>query len=61
MEGKFVDDKKESQFIADRDAEALIHGKDEVKKLPLTVQMEGLMYNPLNMAIEDPERLKEKD
>lgn len=61
VQGKFCDGQKETNFAADRDAEAKIHGKDEVKKLPLTVQLEGLMYNPLNMAIEDPDRLKEKD
>jgi len=39
----------------------LIHGKDEVKKLPITVQEEGLMYNPINMHIEDRDRLYQKD
>jgi hypothetical protein len=34
-----------------------VHGKDEVKKLPITVQEEGLMYNPINMHIEDHDRL----
>ena len=29
------------------------HGKDQVKKLPITVQNEGLMYNPVSMKIED--------
>jgi len=29
--------------------------------LPLTVQNEGLMYNPVNMKIEDENRLQEKD
>jgi len=61
MEGKFCDDDKEAKFRSDRDAEAKIHGLNEVKKLPLTVQMEGLMYNPVSMKIEAPERLKEKD
>jgi len=28
-----------------------------VKKLPITVQEEGLMYNPINMHIEDRDRL----
>jgi len=32
-----------------------------VKKLPLSVQNEGLMYNPVNMKIEDHDRLLEKD
>jgi hypothetical protein len=61
MEGKFCDDDKEKKFCEDREAEAKIHGLNEVKKLPLTVQMEGLMYNPVSMKIEAPERLKEKD
>ena len=38
-----------------------IHGQDEVKKLPITVQNEGLMYNPVNMKIEDEKRLYERD
>jgi hypothetical protein len=38
-----------------------VHGKDEVKKLPITVQEEGLMYNPINMHIEDRDRLYQKD
>lgn len=61
MEGKYCDDDKEAKFREDRAAEAKIHGLNEVKKLPLTVQMEGLMYNPVSMKIEAPERLKEKD
>jgi hypothetical protein len=61
MEGKYCDDDKEKTFREERDAEAKIHGLNEVKKLPLTVQMEGLMYNPVSMKIEAPERLKEKD
>lgn len=52
--GKFYDEEKEKTFVEERDAEAKIHGKDEVKKLPITVQNEGLMYNPINMKIEDP-------
>jgi len=40
-----------------RKAETQVHGKDEVKKLPITVQEEGLMYNPINMHIEDHDRL----
>jgi hypothetical protein len=32
-----------------------------VKKLPITVQEEGLMYNPINMHIEDRDRLYQKD
>jgi hypothetical protein len=37
------------------------HGQDQVKKLPITVQNEGLMYNPVNMKIEDEKRLYERD
>lgn len=29
--------------------------------MPITVQEEGLMYNPINMHIEDHERLYQKD
>jgi len=39
----------------------LEHGKDEVKKLPISVQNEGLLYNPINMHIEDNDRLYQKD
>ena len=46
-----------AQIYRKRKADALVHGKDEVKKLPITVQEEGLMYNPINMHIEDHERL----
>lgn len=38
-----------------------MHGKDQVKKLPITVQNEGLMFNPINMKIEDEQRLYERD
>lgn len=44
-----------------RTTEAKTHGLDQVKKLPITVQNEGLMYNPVNMKIEDEKRLYEKD
>lgn len=57
----YVDDEKEKQFLAEREAKAKEHGKDQVKKLPLTVQNEGLMYNPINMVVEDETRLKDKD
>ena len=50
-----------AQIYRKRKADALVHGKDEVKKLPITVQEEGLMYNPINMHIEDHERLYQKD
>ena len=38
-----------------------MHGKDQVKKLPITVQNEGMMYNPINMQVEDENRLQDKD
>ena len=38
-----------------------MHGKDQVKKLPVTVQNEGMMYNPINMQVEDEGRLQDKD
>lgn len=44
-----------------RAEQALVHGKDQVKKLPQSVQNDGLMYNPINMNIEDETRLNEKD
>lgn len=49
----YYDDDKEQAYRAKRDDEAKIHGRDQVKKLPVTVQNEGLMYNPINMKIED--------
>ena len=49
----YYDGKKEDEFHVKRIDQALIHGRDEVKKLPLTVQKEGLMYNPVNMKIDD--------
>lgn len=58
---KFYDQAKEDDFLKKRAEEAKIHGLDEVKKLPITVQNEGLMYNPVNMKIEDEKRLYEKD
>ena len=36
--GKYYDAKKEQSFAAEREEKAKIHGKDQVKKLPLTVQ-----------------------
>jgi hypothetical protein len=36
--GKYYDRQKEATFVEDRAAEAKVHGKDEVKKLPLSVQ-----------------------
>ena len=55
---RFYDAKKEEEFQKKRAEDALIHGQDEVKKLPITVQNEGLMYNPVSMKIEDPKRLQ---
>ena len=57
----FYDQEKEKEYVAKRNDEAKIHGRDQVKKLPLTVQNEGLMYNPVNMKIEDEQRLFERD
>ena len=34
----YVDEDKEKTFLEDREAKAKIHGKDQVKKLPITVQ-----------------------
>ena len=34
----YVDEDKEKTFLEDREAKAKIHGKDQVKKLPVTVQ-----------------------
>lgn len=53
----YVDEDKEKTFLEDREAKAKIHGKDQVKKLPVTVQNEGMMYNPINMEVEDDQRL----
>jgi len=39
----------------------LIHGQDQVKKLPITIQKEGLMYNPVNMQVDDADRLHKLD
>ena len=52
---------KEDKYRVIKNEEMKIHGKDQVKKLPITVQNEGLMYNPVSMKIEDETRLYEKD
>ena len=57
----YYDQAKEEGYLGGRDEEAKIHGRDQVKKLPVTVQNEGLMYNPINMKIEDEKRLYERD
>ena len=49
----YYDEDKEKEYVTKRNEEAKIHGRDQVKKLPVTVQNEGLMYNPINMKIED--------
>jgi len=36
--GSFVDEDKEKKFVDERAAKAQVHGKDQVKKLPATVQ-----------------------
>lgn len=58
---KYYNDDKEADFVLKRDEYAKIHGQDEVKKLPFTVQNDGLMYNPVNMKIDDEQRLYERD
>lgn len=58
---KYYDDDKEADYKVKALEDAKVHGQDEVKKLPITVQNEGLMYNPINMKIEDEKRLLEKD
>lgn len=58
---KYYDDDKEVKYLDTKQEEMKIHGKDQVKKLPITVQNEGLMYNPVSMKIEDEKRLYEKD
>lgn len=50
---RYYDQKKEDEFKAKNAEMAKTHGLDQVKKLPITVQNEGLMYNPVNMKIED--------
>ena len=35
---QYFDDQKEQTFRKDRDEKAKVHGKDQVKKLPATVQ-----------------------
>ena len=35
--GSYVDEDKEKQFVDERAAKAKIHGKDQVKKLPISV------------------------
>jgi hypothetical protein len=61
VNGQFFDSSKEAEFVEKRNAEALVHGQDEVNKLPLIVRTDGLMYNPVNMKIEDEKRLYERD
>ena len=61
IRGEYCNEEKEKKFREDRDAEAKIHGQDQVKKLPISVRNDGLMYNPVNMKIEDEKRLYERD
>ena len=58
---KYYDKAKEDVYTKKRAEEMITHGQDQVKKLPITVQNEGMMYNPVNMKIEDEKRLKERD
>jgi hypothetical protein len=57
----YIDDVKEKKFSLDRDTEAATHGKDQVKKLPISVQKEAMMFNPINNCVDDEARLNEKD
>lgn len=61
INGQYYDQGKEDDFVKQREEEAKIHGKDEVLKLPISVRNDGLMYNPVNMKIEDEKRLYERD
>eukprot|EP00347_Sterkiella_histriomuscorum_P023036 403336202 len=58
---EYYDPNKEKEFVQTKEANMKEHGKDQVKKLPISVQNEGLMYNPINMKIEDSKRLYERD
>jgi hypothetical protein len=58
---KYYSDEKEQSFVDKRAENMKNHGHDQVKKLPISVQNEGLMYNPVNMKIEDEKRLYERD
>ena len=35
--GSYIDEDKEKKFVEERSAQEKIHGKDEVKKLPITI------------------------
>lgn len=58
---RFYEDDKEQAYLAQKQLDAKTHGQDQVKKLPISVQKEGLMYNPVNMQIDDEKRLYERD
>eukprot|EP00826_Nyctotherus_ovalis_P010734 TRINITY_DN12815_c0_g1_i1.p1 TRINITY_DN12815_c0_g1~~TRINITY_DN12815_c0_g1_i1.p1 ORF type:complete len:255 (+),score=95.62 TRINITY_DN12815_c0_g1_i1:639-1403(+) len=67
--GQYYDPIKEAEFLKyvewvrgrKREEESKVHGKNQVKKLPVSVQKEGLMYNPVDMRVDDAERLQEKE
>ena len=40
--------------------ESKFHGKNIVKKMPITIQREAMLYNPINMTIDDSERFANK-
>eukprot|EP01022_Parablepharisma_sp_SALTPOND_P028487 TRINITY_DN71043_c0_g1_i1.p3 TRINITY_DN71043_c0_g1~~TRINITY_DN71043_c0_g1_i1.p3 ORF type:complete len:493 (+),score=56.06 TRINITY_DN71043_c0_g1_i1:140-1618(+) len=72
VSGQFYDPNKEEEFLKlvqpynhtlyrKQQEESKTHGQNEVYKLPISVQKEGLLYNPVNMKVEDPKRLEEKD
>ena len=58
---EYFDPKKETEFVSNRAQEAQIHGLDQIQRLPVSVRNEGMLYNPVNMKIEDEKRLYERD
>ena len=58
---KYFDNEKEDKFVIERAEEAKIHGKNQIEKLPISVKNEGMLYNPVNMKVDDEQRLYERD
>ncbi len=58
---KYIDNSKEVEFQTKREKEAKEWGKDANKKLPPSIQKMGLLYNPVNMKVLDPEALQKAD
>ena len=50
---KYYDNEKEDQFVNQRTEEAKVHGRNQIEKLPVSVKNEGMLYNPVNMKVED--------